>query len=305
MFKNLYVQLTSPEKPSGPGKKSMDLRFHIRQTDLAQRWAQLIQKSLPHGIRENHRFVGFCESPQMGIDKGIGQVISLIEKLKPLRPEIDFGVLDFTDVQKEVNRIHVNLVDRHLVKKDLTQKSFQYWSDLNVVLHQLESYLHDVERYSSSFIPRAHFTVTFHYQERQDLTDKDYENAVLNRTFGRIYLAYSELGRHIVELYWGQDSEIPLEHVQLFRKFSSDFSVHLGPSQGSGAHLQLLNQIKGWFDKKEKFFSQIGLSWDPQRLGIGWLPVAYLEGVYDSPSEMRAFQKKVSHFQKIESIEII
>ena len=179
MLKNLIVHLESPNK------ERFSLKFHIRQTDLAQRWANLVKRDLPYGIRENERFKGFDEDPQAKIDRGVRKVISLIEYLKPLHPEIDFGTLDFTDTQSEVNRIHVNFVDRHVVKKDIIQKSFQYWNDLNVELHQIEFYLHDMQMQQSqkAYVSRARFTVTFHNQEKQNLTDVHYENAVLNKTY--------------------------------------------------------------------------------------------------------------------------
>ena len=298
MLKNLLINLISPEK------KLLDLYFQIRETDLAQRWANLVKKDLPYGIRENDRFVGFYEDPQIGIDKNVRRVISLIEKLKPLHPELDFGKVDFTDVQSEVNRIHVNFADRHLVKKDLTKKSFQYWNDLNVILHQLESDLFDIRHGIKSNVSKADFTVTFYNQEKETLTDKDYENAILNPIFGVIYLMYSQVGRHIMELYWSQDEQLPLEHIQLFKNLSSDFFVYLGPSYGHDVHLHEITEMKKWFNKRKKYFAQIGLSWDPKSLCVGWLPVAYLKNMCYSLPEAKALQRKISRFQKVESIRI-
>ena len=262
MFKNLIIYLVSPEM------EHLDLRFYVLTSDLAQRWGALLKKDLPCGIREGERFQGFNEDSKEEIDRGIRKVISLVERLKPLHPEVKFGTLDFSNIQNEVNRLHVNFADRHLLRKDLTEESFQYWNDLNVILHQLEFYLYDkrLKKGNKSSVSRARFTVTFHSHEKQDLTDKDYETAVLNRTFGDIYLTYSQIGRHIESLYWGQDNKIPLKHIQLFRKFSSDFCVYLGPSYDQSYHLYLLNEIKKWFYKEEKHLSQIGLSWDPKRL---------------------------------------
>ena len=298
MLKNLLINLINPKK------ELMDLHFQIRETDLAQRWADLLKKDLLYGIRENDRFVGFYEDPQIGIDKNVRRVISLIEKLKPLHPELDFGKVDFTDVQSEVNRIHVNFADRHLVKKDLTKKSYQYWNDLNAILHQLESDFFDMRHGNKANVSKADFAVTFYNRERKNLTDKDYENAILNPTFGVIYLIYSQVGRHIMELYWSQDEQLPLEHIQLFKKFSSDFFVYFGPSYGYEVQLLEINKVKKWFHKRKKYFSQIGLSWNPQSLCIGWLPVAYLKNMCYSIPEAKALQKKISRFQKVESVTI-
>ena len=308
MFKKIIIQLINSEK------EHLDLKFHIRQTDLAQKWASLVKNNLPYGIRENERFTGFYEDPQIGIDRSVNKVISLISNLKPLHPEIDFGQLDFSDAQSEVNRIHTHFADRHLVKKDLTNKSFQYWNDLNVVLHQIESYSHaQIESYSHAIkygskenvLNVADITVTFYNKNNHELTDKDYENAVLNRTFGNIYIQYAQVGRHIMELYWSQDDDLPTEHIQLFKKFNSDFFLYLGPSFGHHHHLFTLHKMKEWFQKKKKYFSKMGLSWDPKKLGIGRFPVAFLEDNIHSLSEIKALRRKISKFQKVESIEII
>lgn len=299
-MKSLIIHLVSQTK------ERFDLKFRIRQTDVAQRWASLIKKDLLYGIREGERFRNFCENLEEEIKIGINKVVSLIELLKPLHPELDFGVVDFTDVQSEVNRIHVEFADRHLVKKDLTQQSFQYWNDLNATLHQLEFYIHDIQRkkISKLYIPKATIIVTFYNKEIQTLTEKDYNNATLNKVFGNIYLNYSRVGRHIEELYWCQDDKIPLEHIQLFDKISSDFYVYLGPNYDHDYHLYLLNEIKKWFCKKERPFSKIGLHWNPKRLCIGKLSVAYLEEECCSIQEIKYLQRKISHFQKVESIEI-
>ena len=307
MVKTLVLHLTRTEGENPRErleKERINLRFRIRQTKLAERWAALLKQDLPYGVRENNRFCGFYRDPKESIEREIRRINFLIERLKPLYPEIDFGKIDWTDIQKEVNRLHVRFADRHIVKKDLTKQSFQYWNDLNVALHQMEAYLSDMRNNSQPF-PCAEFTVTFHNQQKQDLSDKDYENAVLNRTFGQVYLNYSQVGRHIMELYQSKDETLPLEHIRPFNKMSSDFFVHFGPSYGHELHLSKLKKVKKWFFEREKQFSQIGLSWDPQKLRLGQLPVAHLEEPLLALKEIKAFLKKMARFQKVESVEAL
>ena len=296
-----------PFKPDPPakneGEKHLDLLFRIRKTDIAQRWAGLCDLELPD-IREGERFECFDEDFQLGMQERIDDIISLIENIKPLHPEIDFGKIDFSDVQNEVNRIHVNFADRHLVRKDLTKESYKLWNDLNVKLHQLESYLYAMRQNNPTALPRARFTVTFNYKKFYKLTDEDYSNAVLNQNFGSIYLNYSQVGRHIFELFISGDENLPLEHIQPFYRFSADFVVYFGPNTGNETHLYLMDEMRKWFKKREKYFSQAGLSWDPRKLCIGFIPVAQLEEPCYSIPEIKAFQKKVSRFQKVESIKV-
>ena len=340
LFKTLDLRLINEQK------QVLNLRFSIRATALAQRWARLLKQDLSFGIRENDRFQGFYKDPKTGIDHGIKRVLFLIEKLKPLHPEIQFGEIDFSDVQKEVNRLHVNFADRHLVKKDLSEQSFQHWNDLNVVLHQMESYLYDLQKglgkktgkktekkpsfswklsdlfgliqakwkkktassqptLSQQTFPRGDLTLTFYNQNKEDLSDRDFEeNMVLNQTFGCIYVNYAQVGRHIMELWWSQDENLPVEHIQPFQKLSSDFMVYFGPSFGHSDHLYLLEEIKSWFLKREEYFAQLDLTWDPVKLRLGFLPLAFLSPPCWSLEEARALREKISHFQKVESVSI-
>ena len=301
--------------------QQLSLRFFIRPTPLAQRWARLLKQDLPFGIREKDRFLGFYKDPQTGIEQGIKRVIFLIEKLKPLHPEINFGKIDFSNVQKEVNRLHVNFADRHLVKKDLSKQSFQYWNDLNVTLHQMESYLYDssakpiqekaqdssseAEKVPTKIFPRGDLTVTFYNQKKGELEDQDFEeNMVLNQSFGCIYVNYAQVGRHIMELWWSKDENLPVEHIQPFQKLSSDFFVYFGPSFSHSDHLYLLQEIKSWFLKREKYFAKLGLRWDPIKLRLGFLPLAFLSPPCWSIKEARALREKISQFQTVESVSL-
>lgn len=308
---------------AGEGKNKMDLSFCIQPTKLAQRWAFLLQQDLPFGIREKDRFTNFYKDPQKEIDKGIRKILFLIEKLKPLHPEIHFGTIDFSNVQKEINRLHVHFADKQIAKKDLCEQSFQYWNDLNVVLHQIERCLCDLPlkarpntnnkgsadkktsyRIPPGVFPRGSLTVTFYNQNKEELLDTDFKDMVLNQTFGCVYLNYAQVGRHIMELWWSQDETLPVEHVQPFQKLSSDFFVYFGPSLGHSDHLLILEKIKNWFLKREEYFSKLNLFWDPIKLHLGFLPLAFLSPVCWSIEEAKTLREKISRFHKIESVSL-
>lgn len=301
MFKKLIVHLTNHKPKKQP--KHMSLVFRIRPIDLAQRWVHLIKEILPQGVREKNRFVGFCNDFQSEIAKRKKNITSLVDALKPIHPEIDFGQFNFKGSQDEINRFHTKFVDSNLAKQN-HPKSFPYWNALNNELHTLE-WLFGSQKKAKDEISSTVIYVTFYRKKLEDLTEQHYENSTLNQNFGTIYLNYSQVGRHVYDIFCGQDNNIPLDQIKLFNKFSADFFIYLGPHQGHSYHLQLLNKMKDWFYINKDMFSKLELSWDPGKLCLGHIPVASLEHPLYSQSEIISFQKTIADFQEIESVEIV
>lgn len=297
-YRRLMLVLQSPDD----GSKLLKLPYRIRSTELAQQWAQLIARKNSSMIRERTRFQNFGGSD--GLDEKFTRVTELLDRLKPLHPELDFGVVDFSDVQAEVNRIHVHFADRHLVKQDLYPESSRYWNDLNVVLHEMESALASAENVAQYSIPLARLVVTYSDSDKVLLTNQDYQDATLALQFGCIYLNYSRVGRHIEELFLSDDLDVPPEHVKLFDRMSQDFYCHFGQTQSHNRHLLELKAMESWFKRNQKFFDRCGLQWDPIRLCIGHLPVAYLEEPLFSVREILTLQKKIARHRFVRSVEI-
>ena len=299
MFKKLIVHLVRLDNES----KKMSLEFNIRSTDVAQKWALQLSQDLPNGLRENNKFVGFYKDLQLEIYKVEKEIIILVDRLRELYPETDFGVVNsFEKLDNEaLNQFHRNFVDAHLLKENLTNNELILLNDLNNKLHELE-FLR-LMKWDSRQIPQACIYVTFHQGKLGCLTDKDYEDSVVHQRFGTIYINYSQVGRHILDIYLAQDNNIHLDHIQLWNKFSSDFFIYLGLKFTVRESEIFLERMEKWYNKH--MFPRLEIPWDLKKLCIGYIPVADIENYITENLEIKLYQKRISEFQRIHSVEII
>ena len=283
---------------------SFELDFQIRRTDLAQRWAQKIQNCLSTSVSYDRERLTSFDSPDIEIEEYCSQVIQIIEQLRILHPEIEFGPVNFSELQKEVNRLHVQFADRHIVRNDLSSESLNLWTRFNYLLHQLELVLRTKEFTDLTQMNQASLIVSFHDPRyREELKPSDFQDAILNLEFGGIYINYCQIGRHFYELFNSQDINIPDAHIQPFKLFSADFNIWFGTTTGPVYHRMQIEKVKEWFLSNPRF-AELGYRWNPQELGLGYLPVARMsQGLY-SLHEFRELQAKIKEHRFVESIRI-
>ena len=312
MFKKIIVHLDSTDDvPTHTTIKKMSLVFNIRPTDVAQKWAFLVSEILPLGVRENKRFVGFYKDIKLEIHKLRRKIILLVDKLKKLYPDTDFDISNFeTGDNSAINDLHVTFVDSHLSKGNLTRDELSVLNDLNNNLHELEFLLLQekkanpkkgyfrtlIKKLSPRPIIPASIYVTFYRKKLEQLI---YEDSVIHQKFGTCYLNYSQVGRHIIDIFLSQDNNIPLDQIKIWNKFSSDFSIYLGP-EGESLRLE---DIGKWYNKN--LLSKLKIPFCPKKLGIGYTPVADMEDLRYTKSRVKSIQKRISDYQKIHSVELI
>jgi hypothetical protein len=289
----------------GKTEPRLKLCFKIRKTKPAQLWAQCIFHAIKNGgIDERDRFCNFSIDPQEEIEKHLQVIHGLIENIKALHPEIDFGRIDFSNIQNEVNRLHVNFADRHLVKKDLLPTSEELWKEFNSRLHQMETIFRRTEIEKKVGIRNADLTLTFKGTETKDLDSEDFEEAVLFKSFGVCYLEYSQVGRNIVELFTSKDTEVPKDHIQPFTTMSANSYFWFGHQQGHSYAKEFEAKLKDWFLNGPIPFEKYGFSWNRKKLGIGLIPVASLEESFFSENEIRELQNEIYKRQYVFEVEV-
>ena len=253
------------------------LTFTIQKTAIAQRWAKMVSlETSGSGIRERERFTGFSVQPEKDLQRCIAEITRLIDEIKKIRKDVHFGNIDFSNVQAEVNRIHVNFADKHLLLDDFVKGERPHWTLLNIKLHEAECLLGSeffIKKYGFS---NARNTITFHQDVGTDLIAKtEFRGASLSEKFGTIYLGYSEVGRHIWEVCEAEDVNVPPEHIKPFNLMSADFVCWLGPDREQGVTTRKLSKMKSWFEKNQALFEK-NLHWSQEELRIGLIPVADL-----------------------------
>ena len=118
MYTNLRVTLGNLQQ------QEVELNYKIFNNSTSQKWASLLNKDLKRGIREDDRFYGFSTGEQ-SVEDSITKIKALIKRISEVRPSVDFGNADFTNIQAEVNRIHIEFADVHLLKSDNTDELIQ------------------------------------------------------------------------------------------------------------------------------------------------------------------------------------
>lgn len=291
----------------GHAAPHLELRFRILSSSQAQTWARLLEESLEAGgIQERDRFVNFHPNAFAERDEVIEVIRDTVGKLQKLHPNIEFGELDFSNIQKEVNRLHVNFADRHLVFHDLSAQSLSLWDLFNVKLHQLESVARRQAMELGSGIRNAYLNVSFSNSRRVSLKAEDFREGVLYRNFGVCYLGYCQVGRHISELYFSKDRGVPKEHIQPFQQMGPDFRIWFGHNQGQKAGRELVANIEKWFREDESGkFAELGLQWDHNALGIPHIPVAALEEMIFSEHKITELQDQVHAHRYVSGIQLL
>lgn len=266
----------------------------MRETRIARAWLAAVEEALPHGLNERDRFCGFSPDPEDEIRRQCTEITAVVDRLRPLHPEIAFGRLDFSNPQAEVNRLHVGFADRHLLRHDLNEANSKLWEELNSRLHLVEAILRGMRNREQTGISSAQFTPTFKSAPALPLGRDDFRDAVLYKNFGTVYLEYSQVGRNFMELFVSGDTLLEDEHIQPFRKMSANCFFWFGHHQGHRAGREAEEKIKAWFHSSPIDFARLGYTWDRQELGIGLIPVATLEQLLFSVDEINAFQRRVA-----------
>jgi hypothetical protein len=283
----------------------LELTFNVRSTRLAALWSDSVADCLKSGgLRDRFRFANFASSYQQEKEDRISAIQDILVKLHSLHPEIDFGNVDFSDPQTEVNRLHVNFADRHLIRHDMRPESLQLWSDFNSQLHLFESAIGGKMTTNNLGIRGANLTITFKDPKILPLAPDDFDDAVLYRSFGTVYLEYSQVGRHILELFNSGDTNVPKEHIQPFSKMSADMFIWFGHNQGHSYALEVSRQLEQWFvqQKSHSPFAELQLDWNPRALGVGFIPVATLAQPMFSTCEINELQKSIGQHQYVANI---
>jgi len=150
----------------------------------------------------------------------------------------------------------------------------------------------------------AYIVATFHVSEKIDIPEAALSAKKLAPDFGDLVINYAHVGRHIRELYYSGDLDLPIEHVKLFTNMSADFCMHFGPTPEVKQYERTLKKIEDWFKLNSSFFEKMDLDWNPQKLGINRIGVAELVDAPCDPIEQKNFQRRLSFFDKILKLEL-
>jgi len=199
-----------------------ELRFQIRDTPVAQLWAERMQARGSYPLDHPDRFYGFgtFEQEQLRAVEYIQRCITIINSHKVIihRP--------FEYTQDCLNYLHNIFEQYHGL---LDQQNTDYWNQapdtVRKALAELNLAVHRCETVANGMQPRLVCTWFGMPKIRQlDLKLQDqYGDRQLK--FGTVYLNYCEIGKTVEDLANDDDKYIGDDAFKPFDHYSADFNI--------------------------------------------------------------------------------
>jgi len=240
-----------------------ELTFKVRDTDIAQRWAQEVAKNYP--LYETDRFQGWPTDKDIKWYKEQlqHQVDVIFEHRGYPRLEvttIDQNTLNYLHKIFETVRGEINTGTDIYMTGDA---NFQYAVDrLNILVHECEHFMRNTA-YPS-------IVVTFKDRPRIPLLEEDYNHFTFAWEYGAVYINYCEVGKPILDVIKDGDDLVGEDNIRPLEYYSSDFMVKLGPSTNSDDWHKKAEVVSKWLQNHPRKFKHTSL---------GLIPVADLDPV--------------------------
>lgn len=285
-------------------KQTFTLTYKIRKTRMAQVWAHCLKNSQTGKFLENNRFYNFPGQKLYSLGNLLKRLERNIQELKKLHPELKFPELDKNNIQTSINELHYDFAHGHHVTQVMNKQNANAWREFNMVLHGIEACLGNEHILKIKGIPQAHAIFTWRDPHRVFIPHDGYNEFTLREEFGVAYAAYSQVGRHILEMFLSQDDKLSDEHIQPHRLISGNTQLWFGPTTTAEEVERILSNMEKWFQKRKRRFHSLGLRWGDPELAIGQIPVADLKDRPKSKKAQLALIHKLSKFDRIKKVQV-
>ena len=129
-----------------------------------------------------------------------------------------------------------------------------------------------------STLQNKRFLVT-HQDPGEPLADSDYDLFSPTRLTNHLYMNYPHVGKHIMELYYDQDINIPKSHIIPTSLLKNDCVAWFGKNQfASPNNHSIIKSIKRWLIP---IANKLPYDIDDRRLAIGHIPLGKVLGEPD------------------------
>jgi hypothetical protein len=239
------------------------LKYELYNHRPAQVWAEIINQLPVEYLRPN-------KSPWLGISKPIEPILEELENLvKELNQWMPVPIVldwDRSNNQEMVNKYHTHFPEH---KDDQDQVHRRQLTRYNDIIHDIENQI----RLTNNSV---YLLVCPDPSPGMDITHKvpleleDYNLFTTNLKFGELYMGYSHIGRHPIELYHANDRDVPTDQILPQNV--------IGPIYYLYFHNYNINM-----EKFNMFYQNSGISWpypleDP-RLALGLIGMGKLRTI--------------------------
>ena len=196
-----------------------------------------------------------------------------VERIKQLMP----GQFNNAD---DLNQLHINFPD---LVKNTSGEVRQVLSMFNYHLHHLE----DITRYQNKRFLFAH------QDSGEPLEDNDYDLFTPTRLTNHLYMNYPHVGKHILELFYDQDADIPKDHIIPTSLLKNDCIAWFAPNQYAVNPSDIIKKVKRWLIP---IANKLPYDLNDKRLAIGNICLGKLIGLPDLD--------KISNHRYINKVEV-
>lgn len=183
-----------------------------------------------------------------------------VDMIKQLAPGIQFN--DSNDL----NTLHVNFPDLIV---DADGELLHWLSMFNYYIHHLENISRGAHR---SFLVCAGWN-----DQPEKLEYSDYDLFTTEKKYGYLYMNYPHVGKHIAELYYDNDVDVPRHQIVPTSILKNDFYGWFDKDSNRSTE-KMRKKIMRWC---MKISHKLPFTPDDPRMAIGYIPIGCLHKPVD------------------------
>ena len=265
-----------------------DLRYQLRDTNLADRWLKRLQLALAQNIDidEPTRFSGFDDTDSHTVIKQLDHCIDTINTFKPLVARRCMDVKD----QDTLNYLHHVFEVYHGMLGEPHEVFLSAPQPVRLALAQLNVLVHRAETVAQGKLPR-HVVTYYAMPKTEYLQSQDYALFEKGITAGTMYINYVEIGKDLLALTLDEDQYISDSAFMPWRRYSADFNVKFWTDSKQTVNA-LTRKVNAYYNTHQEFMDQHEYAqyW-------GYLPVADCMDKFDIA--------QLSNNQQVTSVHVI
>jgi len=261
-FHSLEIRLRNTENKG----EVLPLSFEIFKDNLSQRWAGALANILRDDLllEKHYNFLGFAQAKR-DLKDIAADINCQVEIINNFGWNGRYQILERADEdekagmhQEQLNALHnhFEILIGQVWNRAIWFTEAPHPTQVAILL--LNNYIHEYEfktralekskrsqQKQASKISIA-YTATPHY----DLLPADYSRFSLHRTFGDLYLHYSQLGKTFEEAFNDQDEFIDDMNISALRYYTGECDVHLGEAGDYDGTCSYIEKLHSWLRKK-------------------------------------------------------
>ena len=266
----------------------IDLRYQLRDTDLADRWLKRLQLALDTDIAidEPTRFSGFDTTEAESVISQLQHCVDTINTYKPLIAR-HITTVDDQDTLNYLHHVfevyHGMLNQPHEIFLSAPQPVQMALANLNVLVHRAETV-------AQGKLPR-HVVTYYAMPKTEYLKSEDYALFEKSITAGTMYINYVEIGKDLLALALDNDQYISDSAFMPWQRYSADFNVKFWSDSKEDIQ-HLTRKVNQYYQCNSEFLDQYVHSqvW-------GYLPVADCIDKFDI--------EQLSNNQRVTAVNVI